>query len=612
MKPALTEKLGKLIKWGLCLTLITPLIVFQKTIYPYFFSKAIFFQLAVEVLAILSLCYILAEGSKEKNKLKTPLSWALFIFIIFSLISAIFGINFNQSFWSNFERMDGLFFFLHLFVYFLLLRLFFKEKEWKHYWNFFLGTSFVTGVVSLISPGDVVGRISGVFGNPLYLAIFFVFSTFIAVWLFTCEREKIWRKFLYGILATFFFVLVLLAGSRGPFAGMVLGLFGAGVLNLFNPKRSKKTKTVLTILLICSVILGVLGYVFRDIDVLEGTPVQRVFKLWMEKERLLTWQIAVSAWQEKPVLGWGEENFETAFSIHFKPELFNCQELWFDKPHNKYLEILVGKGILGLLSYLSIVGVLLFYLIKLSRKRGNTFALFSGLLFAYFFQNFVLFDTISSYIVLFGVFAFLDSEFRLVNRKKANSDYIRVVNLTNAEKMLSVLLLILLVTSIYQYNGKALRASLLFKSAIGLHEQPHIPGREIVKIYKEIIKAYPQNAHKFRLLMVEQIANLAIQGDARFQDKEVLEEVGLEMKKNLESFPLSVKSYLGLAKIYQLLGVLGNDAKYLGFAEKVLKDGLNKFPQRVDFYLELAKTEMHMGNEDQAQAYCEKAKPLEC
>jgi tetratricopeptide (TPR) repeat protein len=112
--------------------------------------------------------------------------------------------------------------------------------------------------------------------------------------------------------------------------------------------------------------------------------------------------------------------------------------------------------------------------------------------------------------------------------------------------------------------------------------------------------------------MTEKIANLAIEGDARFQNKEVLAVLELELKKNLIDYPLSVKSYFGLAKIYQLLGATTGDAKYLNLAKKVILNGLNKFPKRVDFYRELAETESLLGNEKKAKKYCEKAYPLEC
>jgi len=568
----------------------------------------------VEILAILWLIYLLLGYRAKENKFKwkTPLFWALSIFVMISFLAAVFGINFSQSFWSNFERMDGVFFLLHLFAYFLLLRAFFEEKDWKIFWQVLLGISLVVGIISLLSPRETIGRLSGILGNPIYLGAFFTFSTFIGAWFFFCEKRKVWRV-IFGAISVLYFILVILTGSRGPFIGIVLGLLGLSFLAIFILKPSKKIKIAMGLGFFTLILLGGTAYGLRNSPLLERTALGRAVDLKVDQARIITWQISLSMWKGKPLLGWGQENFESGFSKYFKPELFRYERSWFDKPHNKYLEVLTSSGLLGLLAYLNIIGVLAFYLKSLSRKRKTITIFFSGLIIAYLFQNLFAFDTPSTYITFFGVISFLDFEYQsVIKGHKNKKEKTKITTMSFAENSFCLILIILLCTSLYQYNWKAIRSSRLFEAALNLPAQTQMPGREIIKTYKEVLNIFPQNSHQFRLLMTERIANLAIEGDTRFQDEEVLTALALELKKNLVSCPLSAKSYLGLAKIYQLLGVTIGDTRYLNLAKKAILDGLSEFPKRVDFYCELGKTESLLGNEKEAKDYYKKAHPLKC
>lgn len=102
---------------------------------------------------------------------------------------------------------------------------------------------------------------------------------------------------------------------------------------------------------------------------------------------------------DKPVLGWGPENYKTPYDQHmdlaFIRDFGNTSN---DKPHNKVLEELVSGGIFGAASYLAIWLALAAALIRGRRSGEGLVALgVFGSLGAYFAQNFFLFDTPSSY-----------------------------------------------------------------------------------------------------------------------------------------------------------------------------------------------------------------------
>jgi len=119
--------------------------------------------------------------------------------------------------------------------------------------------------------------------------------------------------------------------------------------------------------------------------------------------RFVVWERAVTGWLERPLLGWGPENFNVMFQRHFNPVLFlpeYGQEIWFDRAHNIIVDTLVTVGIVGLLAYFGIFLATLLILWQNYQKKRTCFwtaAAFSSLLAAYFVQNLTVFDKISSY-----------------------------------------------------------------------------------------------------------------------------------------------------------------------------------------------------------------------
>ena len=77
------------------------------------------------------------------------LVWLVVAFFVINVISTIFGIGPYRSFWSNYERMSGLFHFGHLLAFFLVLISVFKQKQQWH--NFLTFSIFVSTLITLLS-----------------------------------------------------------------------------------------------------------------------------------------------------------------------------------------------------------------------------------------------------------------------------------------------------------------------------------------------------------------------------------------------------------------------------------------------------------------------------
>jgi tetratricopeptide (TPR) repeat protein len=122
--------------------------------------------------------------------------------------------------------------------------------------------------------------------------------------------------------------------------------------------------------------------------------------------RYYIWPMAVEGIKERPLLGWGQENFNYTFNKLYNPAMYN-QEQWFDRAHNIILDWGIAGGLLGLLSYLSIFVALLYSIWKKAPFSYMEKSILTGLVAGYFFQNLFVFDNIASYILFFSLLAFI-------------------------------------------------------------------------------------------------------------------------------------------------------------------------------------------------------------
>ncbi|MBA3551108.1 hypothetical protein H0W32_02795 [Patescibacteria group bacterium] len=111
---------------------------------------------------------------------------------------------------------------------------------------------------------------------------------------------------------------------------------------------------------------------------------------------------------QKPILGWGTDNFERVFEKNYDNRLLQNNygaEAWFDRAHNIFFDQTVDSGIAGIISYLAIYVVIILSLIYVTlnsqEKNDRTFA---GILIIYFSLHLIelqtAFDSSISYIMV--------------------------------------------------------------------------------------------------------------------------------------------------------------------------------------------------------------------
>jgi tetratricopeptide (TPR) repeat protein len=127
--------------------------------------------------------------------------------------------------------------------------------------------------------------------------------------------------------------------------------------------------------------------------------------------RLMAWRASAHAILDRPLLGWGPENFKNAFDFHFPSEIYHSllDEVWFDRAHNLVMDVGVTTGLIGLASYLALHGLIIVFLWR-HWVRTKDFAnslMLAALIVAYFLQGLFTFDTINSDVIRLLILAYI-------------------------------------------------------------------------------------------------------------------------------------------------------------------------------------------------------------
>jgi hypothetical protein len=128
--------------------------------------------------------------------------------------------------------------------------------------------------------------------------------------------------------------------------------------------------------------------------------------------------MAVDAIKERPVTGWGIENFEYGYQKYFDARLAQPDyvgEIWFDRVHNVVLDTLIGGGIVLFVFYLFVFLILPAYLfIRFFGEDGHKY-LIPLLLLVHFVELQTSFDVLISTVYIFCALSLLSS---IVDKEK--------------------------------------------------------------------------------------------------------------------------------------------------------------------------------------------------
>lgn len=469
-----------IIRGGLYLTLAMPLLFINYTFFPAHFGKTIVFQMMVEALLGLHCWTVWSEGGAGKRlrewiKSWRALDWAIIILAAVFIVTSFTGVNLANSFWGNQARVNGVFTWLHFIAWYFLLRAAFKNQaDWRRLLT--IASAVATFVAFSVLFEHYLpaawqsGSGGGIIGNRAFAASYLLAGLGLSGYAIATSRGPSRAGFIFAAVvsaAALFFT-----GNRGSLVGLAVGVVAALILVVVSPKwrRARLAAAgILAALLIFTVMLA--GLARQEYWHQQFPRLLNVFSIGQYfsgtgETRLLAWVSALQGWRERPLLGWGMGNYDIIFNKYYNSRFlkFSFSETVWDKPHNWFLEVASGAGILGLASYLGILILALYYL-GLAVRRTDGEANYSaptasiilfGALIAYAAQSLFLFETSNS-LLLFFLLLFFARATRLDAARNIPAGYVRPAD--GYKYGVGVIIFAALIFSLYWFNYLPLKAS---------------------------------------------------------------------------------------------------------------------------------------------------------
>ncbi|MBI4088633.1 O-antigen ligase family protein [Candidatus Kaiserbacteria bacterium] len=391
-------------EWMLFLPALLPLFYVEGMMYPLMAPKTLALR-ALGIIALALFTYLSFAGwSFYWSRLRRWETWVPGALLAVAYLSSLLGTGFYHSFWSTFERGDGLltlsvcigyFYFVLLSADATWLKRLFRIVGWVgslaavYLVLQWLVSLEVISLPFIVKPN---GRIGGTMGNAAFLASYLGMAFFMTV---AAAREYVGRAraLLYAGAALELFA-ILLAATRGT----LLALFLVGVLWLlyYAGKGSGKMRAYSGAALFSLVIVTGLFVAFRaDLARAPIESVRRLASISLADStvasRLFIWRTISGEAIKKPVLGHGAEHITIMFDRVYDPTAI--AEEWFDRTHNAYLDYFVQFGIVGVLLYLALIAILAGIGLRLWIRGDRAAPFILSLAAVYAVQNFFVFDT---------------------------------------------------------------------------------------------------------------------------------------------------------------------------------------------------------------------------
>ena len=367
---------------------------------------------------------------KLMNFRNRPFLWVGAGLLAVYWLSAIFGIFPERSIFADIQRSTGVFFLTHIAALAFILGEYMNERDWTLLRRTIALSSALFGFFTMLGAEGfmISGRIlwsnldinGFTFGNSTFAGTYLLLA--LVVVLIELTRTPVRSRWWYALAASATFIffspilsslwniegvfadpLALLGSARASSAATILLLvFFGGYLFLRTYAGGDKKHVLLAWgALFATAILAATALLLTP-----GSVVQEKYMEASTGARLLVWQGGFAALIERPLLGWGSENFEQALQKHLDNRLYEDEhlvEIWFDRAHNVVVDTLVDVGVLGVVAYLLLIGAFVrtVYRAHAGGLIGEAeMVLLCALPFAHFLQLQTGFDTIGSFTLL--------------------------------------------------------------------------------------------------------------------------------------------------------------------------------------------------------------------
>lgn len=367
----------------------------------------------------------------------TPLVLPTLLLVLAYLISAVFSLTPRISLMGSYQRLQGTYTTLsYIVIFFLVLGHLRRPEQWRRLAYTVILTSLPIAIYGILQHrgvdplpwgGDVQRRVAANMGNAIFVAAYLLMAFFLTLQRTLLHFGRVLRsqEGQWGagdaILAgCYLFILVvqsltiLYTQSRGPFLGLLAGLYVFGLVGLFGLRAwarqqeglGRAAKAVFSWGWLGMMAAAVAVVAFLVVFNLPNSPLASLrsnptigrlgtaldFEANTARVRTLIWQGAsnliapheplqrpdtsgdnsVTAMQPdavnalRPLIGYGPEAMWVAFNRYYPPALayHESRNASPDRSHNETFDSLVITGALGFVAYMALFISIFYYSLK--------------------------------------------------------------------------------------------------------------------------------------------------------------------------------------------------------------------------------------------------------
>ena len=380
---------------------------------------------SIAVLAFPFFIFVLIKQGNDESKPSStgsvwhfPLVMPALIVGCAYLVSTVFSVSPASSFFGMYLRRQGMYTILcYLFFFFVVLSTIHTQKQIERLLFAILLAGFTAAVWAIIQPmgldpdlgANFRGRPWSMLGNPIFLSAFLIMTVPLHFYFLNSSLQTLreYRRrgihlksssmevMFFGLMIVFFAVnltAIVLAQSRGPALGLVVGLLFFAVLHAL---RQGHTKIVAIFfmggagLLLLLVPLNLLDEQFAWFFNMPAlNHLHSPFQFDTGLVRVYIWKGVVALISSNPLrilTGYGPETLPLTLPMHSSPQLqyIECPTAVADRAHNEMLDLLATQGILGLIAFLLFFGAFCRFVLRqlgLIRSRRQDIVFFGFLL----------------------------------------------------------------------------------------------------------------------------------------------------------------------------------------------------------------------------------------
>ncbi|MBP6942665.1 MAG: O-antigen ligase family protein, partial [Candidatus Buchananbacteria bacterium] len=493
-----------------------------------------------------------------------------------------------------------------------------------------------TGLVDFLLPSSTGARLDSTIGNPGYVGGYLLFGMFFTL-ILLFRRKNWYLRGLYGVALVLQLLILIQTQTRGAYLGLIAGaglllpyfiyLGLRAILGHQQPsaigQKAHRQSIIGAALITVALGVVVLGaglavYQNRNADFVRMNPaLSRLTSISLSeataKNRLLVWGIALEAIKQKPILGWGYENFQYPFNYFFNPEL---REPWFDRSHNLIIDRLITGGVIGLLVYLSFLLAPIIMMWRGYYQRREALndrylalpIIITVTLLAYGIQNMFIFEALVTYIPLIVLLSFAAA---LSGR--SYEPKLPVVS-PALLPVIGGIVAVVVIGVAYVVTVRPLMANRMFIAALGGQQLTMEGRRQMVEV---AISRHTYGRSEFRQQAYQFFYTVAAQGQIpQAQLGNWLEFIERELKTDSAENPQNARAYLSLMSFYTVTS--SNRPERLQRVVELQQQLQGLTPNRPEAYFDLGyaqlslsalatSTEIRQGHTDAALVAFQKA-----